>query len=369
MTRFETSLAGVIDGVAAVDGAALNPWDRLDALTKPPRSLGRLEEIAAQVARVQRTQRPTVERKAVLLMAGDHGVVEEGVSPYPQAVTVQMVANFSAGGAAINQIASSVGADVLVYDVGVAADVSGIPGVVSAKVAMGTANMAQGPAMTREECAQAVLVGVRAAQDAAEQGYSLLGLGEMGIGNSTAAAALTAAFTAQDPRLVVGPGTGLADEGVARKAEVVARALAVNAIDQADPLGVLSAVGGLEIAALAGVVIGGASEGVVVVSDGYIAGAATLAALAMCPAAREYVLASHLSAEPGHAVLLSHLGMEPVLTLDMRLGEGSGAALAMAVVDAACAMMSGMATFEEAGVSEAQEPAGVAAEDSGGAAR
>jgi len=267
-----------------------------------------------------------------------------------------MVANFSAGGAAINQITSSVGADVVVYDVGVAADVSGVPGVVQAKVANGTANMALGPAMTREECSEAVLVGVRAAQEAAEKGYTLLGLGEMGIGNSTAAAALTAAFTGEDPRSVVGPGTGLADEGVARKAEVVARALAVNSVAQEDPLGVLASVGGLEIAALAGVVIGGARAGVVVVSDGYIAGAATLAALAMCPAAREYVLASHLSAEPGHTVLLSHLEMQPVLTLDMRLGEGSGAALAMAGIDAACAVMSGMATFEEAGVSQAQEP-------------
>jgi nicotinate-nucleotide--dimethylbenzimidazole phosphoribosyltransferase len=357
VTRFETELTQAVDRVTEVDRAGTDPWGRLDALTKPPRSLGRLEEIAAQVARVQLTDRPAVHRKIVLLMAGDHGVVAEGVSPYPQAVTVQMVANISAGGAAINQIASSVGAEVVVYDVGVAADVSGIPGVVQAKVANGTANMALGPAMTREECSEAVLVGIRAAQEAAENGYTLLGLGEMGIGNSTAAAALTAAFAGEDPLSVVGRGTGLADEGVARKAEVVKRALAVNRVAQSDPLGVLASVGGLEIAALAGVVIGGAGAGVVVVSDGFIAGAAMLAALAMCPAAREYVLASHLSAEPGHALLLSHLEMRPVLTLDMRLGEGSGAALAMGVVDAACAMMSGMATFEEAGVSQAEEPA------------
>jgi nicotinate-nucleotide--dimethylbenzimidazole phosphoribosyltransferase len=368
--RFETELAQAIQSVRSVDRAGLNPWDRLDGLTKPPRSLGRLEEIAAQVARVQQTDHPDVGRKAVLLMAGDHGVVAEGVAPYPQAVTVQMVANFSAGGAAINQIANSVGADVVVYDIGVAEEVSDIRGVVAAKVAMGTANMACGPAMTREQCAEAVMVGIRAAREAADKGYRLLGLGEMGIGNSTAAAALTAAFTGEEPRTVVGPGTGLAADAVAKKADVVARALAVNSVSDIDPLGILSGVGGLEIAALAGVVIGGADSSVVVVSDGYISGAATLAALAMCPAASDYVLASHLSTEPGHAVLLAHLGMAPVLTLDMRLGEGSGAALAMAVIDAACAMMSGMATFEEAGVSEAEFPApaeAVAKHASGGA--
>jgi len=340
----------VIESVRTTDPAAeKTAWERLDQLTKPPRSLGRLEEIAARVARVQDTDHPSVERKAIILMAGDHGVVAEKVSPFPQEVTWQMLANFSAGGAAINQIAASVGADVRIYDVGVATEVD-LPGVENRKVAAGTRNMALGPAMTREECAQAVLVGVEAAREAAQEGYTLLGTGEMGIGNSTAAAALTAVFTGSDPADVVGRGTGLDDAGVAHKAHVIRQALEVNHSRELDVLGVLAALGGLEIAALAGVVLGAAEEGVCVVSDGYISGSATLAALALCPAARDYVFPSHLSAEPGHRIALNTLGFEPVLELDMRLGEGTGAALAMGIIDAACKMMSGMATFAEAGV-------------------
>jgi nicotinate-nucleotide--dimethylbenzimidazole phosphoribosyltransferase len=215
--------------------------------------------------------------------------------------------------------------------------------------------MASGPALSRELCAKAVLVGVAAARAAAERGVTLLGTGEMGIGNTTAAAALTAALTGVAPEEVVGRGTGLDDEGVAHKAEVVARALSVNDAETLDPLGVLAAVGGLEIAALAGLVIGAAECGLAVVSDGFISGAASLAAIRLCPAAREYVIPSHLSVEPGHAVVLDALGLDPVFDLNMRLGEGTGAALAMAVIDAACAMMSGMATFGEAGVDEAGE--------------
>jgi nicotinate-nucleotide--dimethylbenzimidazole phosphoribosyltransferase len=353
---YETQLADVIARVNPTDPAVeQRAWERLDSLTKPPRSLGRLEEIAAQVARVQGTERPDVSRKSVLLMAGDHGVVAEGVSPYPQDVTWQMVANFVGGGAAINQIAKSVGAAVSVHDVGVVKDLADFPGIVHANVAHGTANMAHGPAMTREECAHAVLVGMRAARDAASAGVTLLGTGEMGIGNSTAAAALTAAFTGADAEAVVGRGTGLDDAGVAHKAQVVRAALQVNGVASLDALGVLAAVGGLEIAALAGVVIGAADVGVAVVSDGYISGAATLAAVALCPAARDYVLPSHLSVEPGHVIVLKHLGLKPVLELDMRLGEGTGAALAMGIVDAACRMLSGMATFAEAGVAGAAE--------------
>ncbi len=328
-------------------------WERLDSLTKPPRSLGRLEQIAARVARIQRTSKPSVARKAVILAAADHGVVAEGVSPYPQDVTWQMVANFVSGGAAINQIARSVGAEVLVYDVGVAHDLSGHDAVIGRKVAAGTQNMANGPAMTREQCAQAVSVGVRAATDAIDDGFTLIGTGEMGIGNSTAAAALTAAYTGRGPLDVVGPGTGLDEQGIAHKAHVVERALAVNRVDRLDALGVLAAVGGLEIAALAGVMIGCAARRTACVVDGYISGAAALSACALCPQAADYLLASHLSAEPGHRIVLEKLGLEPVFTLDMRLGEGTGAALAFGVIDAACAVLSGMATFAEAGVSGA----------------
>jgi nicotinate-nucleotide--dimethylbenzimidazole phosphoribosyltransferase len=352
-TTFQDQLAAVAASVQTTsDAAETTAWARLDELTKPPRSLGRLEEIAARVARIQNTDHPTVARKAILLMAGDHGVVAEGVSSFPQEVTWQMVANISAGGAAISQLAASVGSEVRVYDVGVARDVE-LPGVELRKVAYGTANMALGPAMTREQCARAVLVGVEAAREAAQEGVLLLGTGEMGIGNSTAAAALTAVFTGADPEAVVGRGTGLDDAGVAHKADVIRNAFVANRITELDTLGVLSAVGGLEIAALAGVVIGAAEEGVCVVSDGFISGAATLAAVALCPNARDYVFPSHLSVEPGHRVVLDALGFEPVLELDMRLGEGTGAALAMGIIDASCRMMSGMATFAEAGVSGA----------------
>jgi len=355
-TTFEDQLAAVVYSVTPTEPAAeVAAWARLDSLTKPPRSLGRLETIAAQIARIQGSTRPMVDSKRILLMAGDHGVVAEGVSPYPQDVTWQMVANFVAGGAAINQIARSVGASVEVYDVGVAHDLDSMPGIRHVNVARGTANMALGAAMTREECARAVLVGVQAAREAAEQGASLLATGEMGIGNSTAAAALVAAYTGAQVELVVGRGTGLDDAGMARKAQVVRNALEVNSVFDLDALGVLAAVGGLEIAALAGVVIGAAEEGVAVISDGFISGAAMLAALALCPISKEYVLASHLSVEPGHRVLLDFVGLEPVFDLDMRLGEGTGAALAMSVVDAACATLAGMATFAEAGVLESED--------------
>ena len=343
-------IASVVPTDPAYEEAA---WARLDELTKPPRSLGRLEEIAARVACIQRTDHPSAEGKAVLLMAGDHGVVAEGVAPYPQEVTQQMVANFAAGGAAINQIAASVGAEVVVYDVGVAGDVSA-PGVEVRKVARGTRNAAAGPAMTRDEAAQAVLVGVNAARAAVLRGVRIIGTGEMGIGNSTSAAALVAAYTGLDPSDLVGPGTGLDGAGVSHKARVVAQILEVNRVTEMDALGVLAAVGGLEIAALAGVVIGAAAEGVCVIADGYIAGAAALAAVRLCPASRDYVLPSHLSREPGHRLLLGALEMEPLLALDMRLGEGTGAALAMGIVDAACRMLSGMSTFAEAGVSTAE---------------
>lgn len=346
----EELIASVVRTDAAYESAA---WARLDSLTKPLRSLGRLEEIAARVARIQRTDHPSAEGKAVLLMAGDHGIVAEGVAPYPQAVTQQMVANFAAGGAAINQIAASVGAEVVVYDVGVAGDVA-LPNVEVRKVAWGTRSAAEGPAMTREEAARAALVGVAAVHEAVSRGVHIVGTGEMGIGNSTAAAALVAAYTGLDPSDLVGPGTGLDAAGVSHKARVVGRILEVNRVAELDALGVLAAVGGLEIAALAGVVIGAAAEGVCVIADGYIAGAAALAAVRLCPPASDYVLPSHLSREPGHRRLLDALGMEPLLALDMRLGEGTGAALAMGIVDAACRVLSGMSTFAEAGVSTAE---------------
>ncbi|MDF1541724.1 MAG: nicotinate-nucleotide--dimethylbenzimidazole phosphoribosyltransferase [Anaerosomatales bacterium] len=342
----------LLDSVRPTDPAAeRRAWARLDTLTKPPRSLGRLEEVAAAIARIQGTDRPSVTRKAIILMAGDHGVVAEGVSPYPQSVTWQMVANFAAGGAAINQIASSVGADLLLYDLGVVGDTSVFTGVNQAKVVRGTANMRLGPALTRDQAVEALLAGAQAASEAADGGVALLGTGEMGIGNTTAAAALTAAYTGAPVERVVGPGTGLDHTGVAHKMAVVRDALARNVTPGSDALDILAALGGAEIAGLAGVMLGGSARGVCVLVDGFISGAAALAAVALCPSCRDHLLASHRSLEPGHTVQLDHLGMAPVLDLDLRLGEGTGAALSMGLVDAACRMLSGMATFEEAGVS------------------
>jgi nicotinate-nucleotide--dimethylbenzimidazole phosphoribosyltransferase len=263
-----------------------------------------------------------------------------------------MVRNFAAEGAAVNQLADWCGAEVVVVDVGVAGDTSGVPGVVAAQVREGTDDISLGPAMSREEAAAAFMSGATIAGDLAREGARLIGVGEMGIGNSTAGAAVASSLLASDPANVTGPGTGLSPDGVSRKAEVVRTALAANDPDRDDPLDVLSKVGGFDLAAVAGAAVGAAAEGVCVCVDGFIAGAAALAALGLCPAARGYVLPSHLSAEPGHAAVLDALGVRPVLELGMRLGEASGAALAMGVIDAACRTMSGMATFDEAGVDD-----------------
>ena len=352
----ETLLRTVIETIPVPDDSwNERAWARLDSLTKPPRSLGYLEEIAQRLAVLQRTEKPSVPRKAIVLMAGDHGVTVQGISPYPSEVTAQMVANFAAGGAAINQLAKHAGAQVLVVDVGIANPLPNAYGVVRARVANGTADMSQGPAMTRDETLAAIRVGIEEVAELAEDGLDLVGTGDMGIGNTTASAAITSVLACVDPAMVVGPGTGLDDEGVRHKVDVVRRAIEVNIPDPLDALDTLTKVGGLEIAGIVGVVLGAASLGIPVVSDGYISGAAALVALHMAPAVRPWLFASHLSAEPGHAVVLRALDVRPVLQLDMRLGEGTGAALAMEIMDAACAVMSGMATFDEAGVSDRED--------------
>lgn len=353
---YEDRLNQLVASVSPTDSSVEDrAWTRLDSLTKPPRSLGRLEELAARIACIQGTDRPSLGEKVIILAAGDHGVVEEGVSPFPQEVTSQMVANFAAGGAAINQLAESVGASIMLVDAGVASDLSGIPGVVDRKVAPGTSNMALGPAMSREQASEAVLLGAELASDAVDEGAELIATGEMGIGNTTSASALTAAYASAEPELAVGPGTGLDLEGVAHKVSVVQRALEVNRASDLDPLGVLAALGGFEIALLCGVFIGAASRSTCVVADGFISGAAALAAVRICPVASEFIFPSHLSAERGHGIVLDALGLDEIVDLDMRLGEGSGAALAMGILDAAARVLSGMATFEEAGVSKEGE--------------
>ncbi len=324
---------------------------RLDSLTKPLGSLGRLEELAVRLAGVTGRVCPTVAPRSVIVMAADHGVTEEGVSAFPSEVTAQMVHNFLRGGAAINVLARLAGARVRVVDMGVAAYLDGADGLDVRKVRPGSANMARGPALTRVEAAAAVEAGIAVAVEEVRGGARLLCLGDMGIGNTTPSTAVVSVFTGRAPAELVGRGTGLDAAGMERKLAAIERAIAVNRPDPGDPLGVLAKVGGLEIAGLAGVALGGAWLRVPVVVDGLIAGAAALAAAAMSPRVREFLFAGHLSAEPAHGVALAALGLRPLLTLDMRLGEGTGAVLASLVLEAACRIIGEMATFEQAGVS------------------
>jgi nicotinate-nucleotide--dimethylbenzimidazole phosphoribosyltransferase len=340
------------DRIAPLDAEAMaRARTRQSRLTKPPGSLGRLEEIAVQIAGITGSERPSIAQRAVVVMAADHGVTSEGVSAYPAEVTAQMALNFLHGGAAINAIASSVGASVTVVDVGIASEVSH-PALLARKVALGTANMTSGPAMTHEQALTAMVVGAETLEALANDGLDLVATGEMGIGNTTAASALTAVMTGRSVREVTGRGTGVDDERLHHKIGVIERAIAVNAPDAHDPLGTLAQVGGLEIAALAGLVLAAASRRIPVMLDGFIASSAALIACAWRPLAREYMLAGHVSVEPGHQIILDHLGLRPLLSLEMRLGEGTGAALAMAVVDAALRAHDQMATFDEAGVSD-----------------
>jgi nicotinate-nucleotide--dimethylbenzimidazole phosphoribosyltransferase len=325
----------------------------LDSLTKPPGSLGRLEEIAARLA-VLRGGAPRVERPVIFTFAADHGVVAEGVSAYPQIVTSQMVENFLRGGAAVNVLARQAGARVVVADFGVANPIPRSSELVSCPVAPGTANMARGPAMTRGDAVGAIETGARLAEQALDAGADLLATGEMGIGNTTAASALAAALTGAAPERVTGRGTGVDGAALARKVDVVRRALAANAPDPRDGVDVLAKVGGFEIAGLVGVILVGAARRVPVALDGFISGAAALVAVTLAPEARHALFAAHRSAEPGHAVILEHLGLTPYLDLEMRLGEGTGAALFIHLARAAALIWSEMATFKSAGVSTSE---------------
>ncbi|HET7343041.1 MAG TPA: nicotinate-nucleotide--dimethylbenzimidazole phosphoribosyltransferase [Methylomirabilota bacterium] len=331
------------------EAAAAAAWRHLDTLTKPPGSLGRLEELAVRLAAVT-GRPPRVSAPVIFTLAADHGVVAEGVSAYPQSVTGQMVENFLRGGAAVNVLARQAAVRVVVADFGIAAPLGARDGLVVRRIGPGTANMARGPAMSRAQALAALEAGAALAEEAIDGGADLLGTGEMGIGNTTAASAITAAITGADADLVTGRGTGVDQEGRRRKVAVVRRALEVNRPDPRDGLDVLSAVGGFEIGGLAGVILAGAARRVPVAIDGFIAGAAALIAVALAPAARHALCASHRSAEPGHALALAHLGLTPYLDLDMRLGEGTGAALFVHLARAAAAIYGEMATFKSAGV-------------------
>jgi len=349
-------LSKLRDAIAApATDAGATAQRHLDFLTKPPGSLGRLEEIAVRLA-IIRAGTPRVEQPAIFVFAADHGVVAEGVSAYPQIVTAQMVENFLAGGAAINVLARQAAARVVVADFGVASPLPRSPGLVDCAVARGSANMARGPAMTAAQAIATIERGATLAEAAIDDGADLLVTGEMGIGNTTAASAITAVVTGADPAAVTGHGTGVDEDGWRRKVEVVRRALAVNRPDAGDGVDVLARVGGFEIGGLAGVILAGAAHRVPVVLDGFITAAAALVATTLAPNARHALFASHRSAEPGHAIALAHLVLEPYLDLRLRLGEGTGGALFIHVARAAAAIYNEMATFKSAGVSGPVEP-------------
>ncbi|HZC33297.1 MAG TPA: nicotinate-nucleotide--dimethylbenzimidazole phosphoribosyltransferase, partial [Candidatus Bathyarchaeia archaeon] len=332
---------------------------RLDRLTKPPGSLGRLETIATQLAGITGLGLPRVERPAIIVFAGDHGVTAQGVSAYPSDVTAQMVANFVGGGAAINVLGRLAGAEVVVVDVGVAGAIPGVgtgsPGrgarLVQSRIADGTRDMTVEPAMTRADAIAAIEVGRLVVVELIASGVDLVAVGEMGIGNTTAASALAAVLTGRAAAGVTGRGTGLDEQAVRHKVAVIEEAIARHRPDPSDPLGTLAALGGLEIAALVGAILGAAEAAVPLVLDGFITGSAALVASAMAPGVEARVIASHASAEPGHRIVLERLGLRPLLDLELRLGEGSGAALAIPIVRAAAAILAEMATFDDAGVS------------------
>ncbi len=326
---------------------------RLNSLTKPLGSLGRLEEIAGRIVAIREELRPGCCKKAIFTFAADHGVTDEGVSAYPKVVTRQMVLNFLSGGAAINVLCRQFGIDVVVVDIGVDGSIDGLRGLLKKKIAHGTKNMACGPAMSATEMYGALQVGIELANAAAEEGRTLIGTGEMGIGNTTAASAITAILTGQPVADVTGRGTGLDDAGLRRKLQVIERALAVNRPDPSDPLEVLQKVGGLEIAGLTGLILGGAARRIPIVVDGFISSAAAALACAIQPRVRQFLFAAHRSSEPGHEALLKFIGQIPLLDLNMRLGEGTGAALSMALIESAIKLLNEMATFSSAGVSEA----------------
>jgi nicotinate-nucleotide--dimethylbenzimidazole phosphoribosyltransferase len=325
--------------------------ERLDNLTKPRGSLGRLEELARRLVAVAGEALPAPGRKEIFVLAGDHGVTAEGVSAFPSAVTPQMVLNFLRGGAAINVLARHAGAEVVVVDIGVDHVFGATPGLLERKVMRGTGNIARGPAMTRGQAVRCLEVGIALAEDAAARGCRMVGTGEMGIGNTTPSSAIAAVLCGRPVAEVTGRGTGITDEALAAKVRVIEGAIALNRPDPADAIDVLARLGGTEIGGIAGLCLGAAARRMPVVVDGFISTAGALLAARLAPRAADYMFAAHASVERGHRALLEALGLRPILDLEMRLGEGTGGALAMGVIEAALKIYREMATFAEAGVS------------------
>ncbi|HIC90611.1 MAG TPA: nicotinate-nucleotide--dimethylbenzimidazole phosphoribosyltransferase [Syntrophaceae bacterium] len=327
--------------------------ERLDNLTKPKGSLGRLEEFAKRYVAIRGNLRPRIEKKAILVFVGDHGVTEEGVSAYPKEVTHQMVLNFLDGGAGINVIARHVGCEVKVVDIGVDYNFEPTWGLISKKVAYGTKNITLGPAMQREQALQALDVGIEIVQQCVSEKIDIIGTGDMGIGNTTASSAITAVITGRPVEEVTGRGTGIDDETYLRKIEAIKKAIEINRPDPSDPIDVLSKVGGLEIAGIAGSIVGAAANRIPVVIDGFISGTGALIATQLDSRIRDYIFAAHRSQEIGHGILLEKIGLVPFLDLSMRLGEGTGAALGINFIEVGLKIYNEMATFSEAMVSEA----------------
>ncbi|MCK9376372.1 MAG: nicotinate-nucleotide--dimethylbenzimidazole phosphoribosyltransferase [Syntrophobacterales bacterium] len=351
-----TELSQIISQIEPLDPTWLETAQaRLDSLTKPRGSLGRLEELAARYVAIRREEMPPLDKKRVVVFAADHGVVAEGVSAYPQEVTFQMVYNFLQGGAGINVLGRHTGAQVEVVDIGVNHDFGSVPGLISRKVAYGSRNMAQEPALTREEALRALLVGVEMAEEALASGVDALAAGDMGIGNTTPAAALASVFTGRPVGAVTGRGTGIEDQVWQHKLAVINRALALHRPTAEDPVGALAGVGGLEIAGIAGLILGAAAARRPLLLDGFIATAGALVAKALAPASVDYLIAAHRSVEPGHQIMLDSLELKPLLNLQMRLGEGTGAALGLSLLEAGVRIYRDMATFGEAGVAEQGE--------------
>jgi len=325
-------------------------YQRLDSLTKPRRSLGYLEEIAARLVAVLQQTKPKIEGKRVFVFAGDHKVVAEGVSAYPSSVTTLMVKNFIGGGAAINVLARRANAEVEVIDIGMAEDPGKLKGLLRLNVKRGADNIMHGPAMTAEEALRAIIVGIERANQAVDSHVTLMATGEMGIGNTTPAAALLAVLLDLPARDLVGPGTGLDNAGLERKRQIVEQAVTINRSRCTDPLSTLAALGGLEIAGICGLCLGAAARERPVVVDGFISSAGALVAMRLCPAVKDYLFFAHMSAEPGHRIFFEKEHLRPLVSLDMRLGEGTGAAIAMQIMEDALAIYNEMATFEQAGI-------------------
>jgi len=342
-----------ISGIKPLDKKSMGEARiRQDNLTKPQGSMGQLETLSIQVAGIKGDPKPRITHKVIFTLAGDHGVTKDGVSAYPSEVTPQMVYNFLRGGAGINVLARHIGARVVVADLGVASVLERHPDLKDRKVAMGTRNMAAGPAVSREEAIRSIEAGIELVEEELPIGVDILGTGDMGIGNTTASSAITAAITGADVAAVTGRGTGIDDKGWEKKVKVIKKALELNRPDPKDAIDVLSKVGGFEIGGIAGVILAGARYRIPVVIDGFISGAAALIAATLSPEVKPFLIASHQSAEQGHRVLLEYLGLKPLLNLDLRLGEGTGAALGIFLVEASLKILDEMATFSEAGVSE-----------------